>query len=211
MNWFWDRIEPWLLHPQESHGSIPQSSGAAYQLDPLAHILYLAAHLILQHGSSQKRLIWLYDLHLLITRYADTLDWTAIMEHARAFRWDTALNAALKNTHQYCGTVLPEHIEDRILSLHRTDMQNMTMPELSTVSRATLLKEELSNLTWRGRYYLLRSHLFPVPAYLRWRYQPRPAWLWPLCYPYRWLDMLGTALQTVIKFALKSKETHQGD
>jgi hypothetical protein len=206
MNWFWERIEPWSLHPQESDGATSQNSGAAYQLNPLAHILYLAAHLILQHGSTQKRLIWLYDLHLLITRYGDILDWTAIMKHARAFHWDIALNAALKNTHQYFGTVLPEHIEDRILSVHRTDMQDMTMPEMSTVSRATLLKEELSNLTWRGRYYLVRSHLFPSPTYLRWRYQPQRAWLWPLYYPYRWVDIAGTALRAMIESVRKSEE-----
>lgn len=42
----------------------------------------------------------------------------------------------------------------------------------------------------------------PSPAYMRWRYGPRPvlshvegpAWLWPLTYPYRWLDILRDGL-----------------
>jgi hypothetical protein len=37
----------------------------------------------------------------------------------------------------------------------------------------------------------------PSPAYVRWRYQPRPEWLWPLCYPYRWLDILREGLSTL--------------
>ena len=38
---------------------------------------------------------------------------------------------------------------------------------------------------------LLRGALFPRPAYLRWRYHPRPAWLWPLWYLRRWGNIVG--------------------
>jgi len=70
----------------------------------------------------------------------------------------------------------------------------------------------------------------PTPAYARWRYKQRPvpsinsghrlscvegpAWLWPLCYPYRWLDMLHDGLSTLWKIASsriatgKSQEEH---
>ncbi len=41
----------------------------------------------------------------------------------------------------------------------------------------------------------------PSPAYVRWRYKPRPAWLWPLCYPYRWLDILREGLSTLWQMA----------
>jgi hypothetical protein len=36
---------------------------------------------------------------------------------------------------------------------------------------------------------------------MRWHYKPRPAWLWPLCYPYRWLDILREGLSTLWRIA----------
>ena len=56
----------------------------------------------------------------------------------------------------------------------------------------------------------------PTPAYVRWRYKAGLAWLWPLCYPYRWLDMLHDGLSTLWKIASsriatgKSQEEHTG-
>ena len=41
----------------------------------------------------------------------------------------------------------------------------------------------------------------PTPAYVRWRYKAGLAWLWPRCYPYRWLDMLCDGLFTLWKIA----------
>jgi hypothetical protein len=76
------------------------------------------------------------------------------------------------------------------------------MPAASASSRVRLWQEELAHLTWRGRCHLVRAHLLPSPSYLRWRYRPHPVWLWPLCYPYRWLDMAGTALRAVVKLAV---------
>jgi len=32
---------------------------------------------------------------------------------------------------------------------------------------------------------------------MRWRYRPRPAWLWPLWYSYRWFDMARDGVATV--------------
>jgi hypothetical protein len=191
MNWFWDRVEPWCVsvNPREAQSAADACAGDAYQLAPMAHLIYLVAHMMVQHGRLQRRLLWLYDVHLLITRYADMLDWAAMLEHARVFQWDAALCVVLKSTQQYYGTVLPPHVAERVATVPMAAMQDMPMLESPGISRASLLTEELFHLTWRGRYYLLRSHLFPSLAYVRWRYNPRPAWLLPLCYPYRWFDL----------------------
>ena len=55
----------------------------------------------------------------------------------------------------------------------------------------------LASLSWRARLRLLLVNVIPSPAYVRWRYKPRPAWLWPLCYSYRWLDILREGLTTL--------------
>ncbi len=50
-------------------------------------------------------------------------------------------------------------------------------------------------------YYCVHLRLIPQPAFIRWRYKPRPAWLWPLYYPYRWFDFLFDGLRTLLLLA----------
>jgi hypothetical protein len=52
---------------------------------------------------------------------------------------------------------------------------------------------------WRRRLQFRRGVLFPTPAYLRRRYRPRPPWLWPLCYAWRWLDAGRDAMETLFR------------
>ena len=59
----------------------------------------------------------------------------------------------------------------------------------------------LSSLSWQARLRLALAIALPSPAYVRWRYQPRPEWLWPFCYPYRWLDILREGLSTLWQMA----------
>ena len=51
------------------------------------------------------------------------------------------------------------------------------------------------NLDARDRLGQLRGIFFPRPAYLRWRYHPKPEWLWPLWYVKRWWDLLADSVQ----------------
>ncbi len=44
-------------------------------LTPTAQLLYACAHAMLQHGGRNASLRWMYDLDLLMTVYAETLDW----------------------------------------------------------------------------------------------------------------------------------------
>lgn len=198
MNWFWNHTEAWFIKPRESHRALAQDTGDAYELTPMANLLYLVAHLILQHGKTQPRLLWYYDLHLLITCYANTLDWTAIQEHAKAFHWDAALAIALKKTQQYFGTALPAYVVHKIAATNTTSLQDIAMREPSDLSRASRFTEDLLNRTWRGRYSFVWGHLFPSRTYLCWRYQPDPPWLWPLYYPYRWYTLAISVCGTLV-------------
>src|SRR3989304_6451529 len=65
------------------------------QLDPTAHLLYLSAHAMLQHGGASARMIWFYDIHLLLSRWGGRVRWSEALEQARVLQWDAALAAAL--------------------------------------------------------------------------------------------------------------------
>lgn len=145
-----------------------------------ADLLYLSAHLILQHGG-RPRLIWLYDLHLLLTAQAASLDWPALFQRAEELGWEAPLAAALSLVQECLGSPLPAACE---LLCARTDpLVPMGFPEFQAWSRAAL-----HSLPFSLRMRFLKSLLFPKKAYMLWRYQPQPAWLWPFYY----LERLAT-------------------
>jgi hypothetical protein len=158
---------------------------------------------MLQHGGGQMRLIWLYDIHLLITHHAERLDWAELVQQAHRFRWAPALHAALQATQDIFGTALPPDVFANLAAMHDPQaaraVQRLSRP---ISSRTAFFWNELVTLNWAARYALIRAYLFPTPAYLRWRYQTRlPDWLWPLYYPYRWFDLAQDSLSTMIHIA----------
>lgn len=205
--WFWEHTErlilkPWLLG-QSDDGEYEQIAGgtAFLQLTPEAHLLYLAAHLIVQHRAAGPRLLWLYDQHLIMTRYAELINWDELLEQSLGFHWDTALYTALMGTRERFGTYLPEELLNGWDRLYRLPNRHALQPQAQTLhTRASGLWDELTELNWQGRLYLLRAHLFPSPKYLHWRYQLKlPSWLWFLYYPYRWFDFGSDMWRTLAR------------
>jgi hypothetical protein len=189
IDWFWEQAEMANLLGMQT-----------LLLTPTAHLLYLAAHLMLQHGGAQARLLWFCDLDLLIRRQADRLDWDELLRCAREFHWATALRAALQGAQERLGTPLPPGVLAALAETY--DHQAAHLVEGQTdprQTRAIRVWNFLSSLDWQARLRLALAIVLPSPAYVRWRYQPRPGWLWPLCYPYRWLDMLRKGLYTMVK------------
>lgn len=184
-DWFWQQIEPWQGESQ-----------TVRQLTPDAHLLYLAAHLVLQHGAGQARLIWLYDLHLLVTQHGARISWPETIAQARHFRWTDALHTALQAARDYFGTPLPEDllpaIQERTSDRAPAEFARRKASAAPTATIGEWLK--LQSLEPRARIQFIASLLCPSPKYIRWRYRPRPA-LWPLCYPYHWLRIALAGLE----------------
>ena len=89
----WNRCVPSDSSDAEAMSRLPR---AFTHLKPSAHLLYLAAHLMFQHSGAGRRLIWNYDLHLLVKRYRDLLEWDEIRKRAQEFRWSASLLQALQ-------------------------------------------------------------------------------------------------------------------
>lgn len=178
LDWFWAASEPFEPLP----GRI---------LSPEASLLYLSAHLMLQHGSG-PRLIWLYDLHLLLTRYAKILDWPLLFAQARLFGWEGALAAALDAVHARLGSPLPSAAQQALAPL--TASSPMQSEDFQFWAR-----QALGGLPLTLRLRLLRGLLFPPREYMLWRYHPRPTWLWPLCYSARWAELFREGFARVFK------------
>ncbi len=182
--WFLERTEEWRPPP-----GIPPHS--ARQLDPTAHLLYMSAHAMLQHGGASARMIWFYDLHLLVSRRGDRVRWTELFDRARELHWEAALAAALGRTRALFHTSIPEglieELEPDSLAAGAREVRRRADPDRS---RAEMVWDELRAVGVGRSFLWALGILFPRPEYMRWRY-PRAGRFWPAFYPVRWARVLS--------------------
>jgi hypothetical protein len=205
-DWFFEQTETWVRgEPRgstEAAGSEVESKlpRAFTRLKPSAHLLYLSAHLTFQHGGVGHRLIWNYDLHLLVERYRDQLEWDEIRARAREFGWSASVVLALRETQKRFQTPLPDGFLDAVASDRDERSIRLLERESQWIRiRGESVWDELLRLSWRARLRFVWNHFFPSKIYMRWRYRPSPSWLWPLCYPYRWAVIVTEGLAALGK------------
>lgn len=207
LDWFWQGVQTISLPKIALEGgqAPTQLPAQASCLSPAANLLYCAAHLLLQHGGYRSILLWYYDLHLLVEAYGQSMHWSELAEQAGKLSWADALSQGLQAAQARFGTRLPDGVLELLAPY--SDPRARRVIELN----ARLQDEPLRD-TWQGlqvyerrtRIRMMLALVFPSPDYLRWRYRPAPAWLWPLCYPYRWLSIAWIGLNAVLKKATVS-------
>jgi Uncharacterised nucleotidyltransferase len=192
--WFLERSEPLHLPPE-------LSCPAMRQLLPGPHLLYLAAHAMLQHGGAQARLVWLHDVHLLVSTLPARIEWESVVQRARELRWDSALFAALTRSHELFGTSIPETamvaLEPPSGGAGSNRVRRLSDPAMS---RAELVWSELASVSVGDRLRWAFAILFPRPDYMKWRY-PLAGVLWPALYPYRWGRVLWEGSRALLHAA----------
>ena len=193
IDWFWEQAEM---------ADLPGVQ--ALVLKPTAYLLYSAAHLALKHGEAHSPLRWFYDIHLLVGREDQRIQWDELVGRAREFRWAPALHVALAGTVARFATPLPIGLLESLINVGEPRDQALIQRKTQSQTRWESTSDALASLSWRARLHLLLALAIPSAAYVRWRYKPSPAWLWPLCYPYRWFDILREGLSTLWKMASSS-------
>jgi len=190
MGWFWEQTELISSDGGGEQGGIEGS----HTLTPTAHLPYLAAHLMLHHGETQARLLWFYDIHLVIHRWGERLNWDELLARSADFRWAAALFAALQGAQLRFHTVLPPGVLDVLTDVRDPHSQRFVErnadPSQTSAARTW---NKLTALSWPARLRLALALVFPSPAHLRWRYSVGSG-LWPLYYPRRWTELIGDAL-----------------
>jgi hypothetical protein len=193
LGWFWDQTENWNENGVAGRNGHRQAvlPESFLHLKPTAHLLYLAAHIALQHGMEASRLLWFYDIHLLITREGYRIDWAELRRRADELRWNSALAAALSGAKKRFGTAIPdeflravvENIE-RHLPGHDVIALGRNQPR-----SARIWNHQLRGMALISRLAFIWNHCFPTASYIQWRYHPNPSWLWPLYYGVRWITI----------------------
>ncbi len=195
--WFWDNSEPWAITQSQQHNGI-------HQLSPLAHLLYLAAHLTLQHGSAQAILLWFFDLHLMISRQDDRLDWGTLIKQAIELGWGPALLAAVRETQSRLNTPISDPNLQILEETAQTKLdQWIKYRAKPNFPRSAKAWHKFASSSRSNRLRWGWAILFPSSAHMQWRYNPRSRWLLPFYYFYRWAEIIQSDLAT------RSRPTYQ--
>lgn len=186
IDWFWEQTR-----------AIRVGKASALILSPTAHLLYAAVHASMKHGGDSARLLWLYDLHLIVERCPD-VDWRDLLDKAQAFHWAPAVRAVLAEVSQVFSTSIPGWVHDALAEVVDPESQLLVERTAQRDQTRTLgAWRHLAFLGWKARFQWLAAVVFPDPAYICWRYRPKISWLWPACYVTRWVDIGFDLLITI--------------
>jgi hypothetical protein len=173
--WFWESAT--FLWP-DGH--------AAGILGAEAGLLHLCVHQGLHHRGDC--LLWACDIDRTVRRYAEQLDWDAIIARAREYRLVLPLRGVLAQTVEWLQTPMPDRVTARLASLPVDPAEAkvfafMAGPPPGVIARFLDDLAQMPGLRARLRYLL--ANIFPAPAYMRQRYRVRRGELLPLYYLYR--------------------------
>lgn len=174
LEWFWEHTGPFLFGAQKT-----------LIFNPTAQFVHLAAHVGLHH-QDHVRLIWLYDLALLLTRRGQEIDWRAADAFAKQAALARPLRAMLDVTQARWGIALPPETQ----GLFRASPLALTERAVYAVTttrfpEARMLSDALSTPGVGHKLDFVRRQLFPDAAYMRTRYKMSNDALLPIYYARR--------------------------
>lgn len=163
LDWFWQHTATFSIFARE-----------AKTFDAAANLLYLCAHRALHHG--EPRLIWAYDIALLLAREEKNLDWAALLETAQTFGLAYALRFALDETVQVWQSELPKSVDEKLRAIRPGAYERVMFALARSGERQVRWGIALGNAQYR------RAHLFPSRAYMRQHYPIQHDALLPFWY-----------------------------
>jgi hypothetical protein len=186
LEWFWNQREQ-----SESMGSRGLTSAIFSSLSPTAHALYLSSHLMLQHGGSEARLVWLFDLYLLICMCDNQIDWDVLISRAEDYGWSYALYKSLLSVSECFDRSLPLWRLESVLE-GKDNKSRWMVDKKANLHQPRVVRyiTKISSLNGIAKLNFLVSVLFPTPKFMMDRYKIERCWILPFYYLYRWMDML---------------------
>jgi hypothetical protein len=176
LNWFWENT------------STSSVKGDVFTLlNPEAHLLYICAHALLQHGEAIMPLIAYFDTHLLITE--NELDWQIIVDKAIDLKWSYAVERVLRLAIKYFNTPVPAWVLDQLRTRRSTEEDTFRAVKFqkkgNRLERRLML---LSKLSFQDRLRIISKLLFPPKKHMQQQYSITPGNPVLPYYFYRWFD-----------------------
>lgn len=148
----------------------------ALTLNPVDHLLYLCWH---YRFHSFSRLLWLYDVVVLLRTHATTLDWERLLVLARRQHLATTVYYCLSWCHELFGVALPATVLSRLrpplacrILVEHVAMQHDVGRTLVTAQGQTrrVLAQRTMVDTTLGLLKAVARTLFPTPVAMGQRY-----------------------------------------
>ncbi len=161
----------------------------AWVLEPADQLLYACAHMLLGHNQNQ-RLIWLFDLRLLVQRCGAAWDWAGLVERAAALHLAAALRYWLSQAEGWFGAFLPAGARQALASVSPAsdEARYLAAAQAGDLPIWASYWQHMSGAAgWRGRLRYVRETFFPPWAYMQHRYGARSRWLAPAYYGWRFI------------------------
>ena len=133
---------------------------------PIWSLLIACVHR-LAHHQDQERLVWLYDMGLLVRPFRDA-DWTACVSLAHAH----GVGAVCAHGLEAASRLLNVRIPAAVLTALDADREGEASRVYTERQRRKLdvLCDDLRRLSWSDRVVLLREHAFPPASFMMSRY-----------------------------------------
>ena len=152
----------------------------AFAFSPTAQLMHLSAHYMMH---SYRRLIWSYDMALLIARCYRQIDWEDLIESAAEFGLSQVLYEALSEVRERWGVRVPVAYYERLRTIQMPWRGRVIYAATNKLSDAEL--DVLKGLGLKGARrksaYWLRV-MFPSRGYMKTRYGINNRGLMPLYY-----------------------------
>ncbi|HUR33926.1 MAG TPA: hypothetical protein VM032_09050, partial [Vicinamibacterales bacterium] len=145
---------------------------------------------VAHHHDEADQFKWLYDIHLIASRFTDS-QWAAFASLV-VDRGIAAVSLdSLERASRWFGTVIPRRIQDDARFVDAASRE-ATAGYLRVRPKARELLDDVWALgTWRERFVLVREHLLPGPDYMTRVYAPGSRLPVPLLYVTRLLRGAG--------------------
>ena len=145
---------------------IPALGAGARGLSSVSALLFACVHRVAHHHNS-RRLIWIYDIHLL----SDSLDdagFERLVRLASAKKVTAVCASGLRLAQRSFGTAVPASVSVGLSAGGGSPDAEPTAAFLTSGRRKVdLLMDDLRALPdWRSRRRLLREHLFPPATFM---------------------------------------------
>lgn len=165
--------------------SVPSLGEGALTLTPVHALLLACLHRVAHHQNSD-RLIWLYDIHLLVSSMlpAELAEFPRL---AAAKQLQAVCGSSLKLASQCMGTPLPEDFMPLVYAADKAAPDEATARYLDSDQRHWhLLLADLGALAdWTSKCRFLWQSLFPPATYILHRYNVTNRILLPMLYIHR--------------------------
>ena len=163
-NAYANRFEFQQLYTQKS--DLKNMGHFAFKLNNVDAFLHGTVHYFGHRVDERKRLIWIYDLHLLCKQFSDQ-NWETLLQSSKQKELDPLCLQTLTICQTIFATTIPnkiiEHLQQSEINLSEVESNRIYSSEWSRIDQ---FKSDWAVLSFQQRLQLIKEYLFPTAEFI---------------------------------------------